>query len=158
MPVWESPGPSGRKLESNSSLTDPGATPVRSIGLVVIEPLNAPPLEASSNSSVSATMMLPEASVNWSRFWPSGAPAWRIQEFLSAATQPFHSSLPPVGIRLLSTVKPGAGFGLQSVPSPPPSVTNGTSGVKSKFCWSRVAPAVGVDEVSRKAPLSMNTE
>ena len=96
--------------------------------------MNAPPLGASSNSSVSATMIVPEASVNWSRFWPSGAPDSLIQEFLSAATQPFHSSLPPVGISLLSTVKPSVGAGLQSVPSPPPSVTNGSRGVNSKSC------------------------
>ena len=103
-------------------------------------------------------MIDPEASVNWSRFWPSGAPACLIHEFLSAATQPFHSSLPPVGISLLSMVKPSAGFGLKSVPSPPPSVTNGCRGVKSKFCWRSVAPVVGVDEVSMNAPLSMYTE
>ena len=103
-------------------------------------------------------MIDPEASVNWSRFWPSGAPAWLIQEFLSAATQPFHSSLPPVGIWLLSTVKPSVGAGFQSVPSPPPSATNGSKGVKSKFCWRSVAPVVGVEEVSMNAPLSMYTE
>jgi len=49
---------------NTSSFIEPGAMPVRSISLVMREPLKAPPLGASSNSSVSPIRMPLDAGVS----------------------------------------------------------------------------------------------